>query len=89
MRALLMIVLSSFVIASTALAAEPEWRRNGGPRIRPQDARTTAMMAAGIARSASFRALVARDIRRQIVTPVSVPVMLCQASGPPNLGWLA
>lgn len=51
-----MIVLSSFVLTSTVLAAE----RNGGPRLRPQDDRTTSMIAAGMARSASFRALVTR-----------------------------
>ena len=56
MRALLTIVLSTFVVASTALAAE----RNGGQRIRPLDDRIIAMIAAGVARSASFRALVER-----------------------------
>jgi len=56
MRALLLIVLSSFVAASSAFASEA----SKGPRIRPQDDRITAMLAAGVARSASFRALVDR-----------------------------
>lgn len=86
MNALLMIVLS-FAIASTAVAAEPDRSRGGGPRIRPQDDRTTAMMAAGVARSASFRALVARVEASDVFVYVGMSPLL-KSSMAGRLSWM-
>ena len=87
MRALLLIVLSSFVIASAALGAEPGSSRNGGPRIRPQDDRTTAMMAAGVARSASFRTLVDRIEASDVFVYVGMsPLLKSNMAG--RLTWM-
>lgn len=86
MRALLSIVLSSFVLASTAFAAEPDWR-NGGLRIRPQDGRTTTLMAAGVARSASFRALVERIEASDVFVYVGIsPLLKSTMAG--RLTWM-
>lgn len=83
MRALLMIVLSSFAIASTAFAAEPP----GGPRIRSLDDRTTAMIAAGMAGSASFRALVERIEASDVTLYVGVsPLLKSSLAG--RLSWM-
>jgi hypothetical protein len=83
MRALLTIVLATFVLASSAIAAE----RAGGPRIRSLDDRTTAMMAAGIARSASFRALVARIEASDVFVYVGVSPLL-KSSMAGRLSWM-
>ena len=57
MRTLLALIVGS-LIASTALAAEPEsWRE---ARVRPQDPRLAALLRAGVARSATFRTIVNR-----------------------------
>ena len=58
MRTLLALVFGS-LIATTALAANPDetWRE---ARLRPQDARLADLLRAGVARSATFRALVNR-----------------------------
>lgn len=86
MHALLLIVLSSLVAASSAFAAEPDGRGNG-PRIRPQDNRTTAMMAAGVARSASFRALVDRVEASDVFVYVGMSPLL-KSSMAGRLTWM-
>ncbi|MCC7125658.1 MAG: hypothetical protein IT178_12480 [Acidobacteria bacterium] len=52
--------LPDIALPVTPLPAPPvtEWWRNGGPRLRPQSGRVMAAIEAGIARSATFRALV-------------------------------
>ena len=86
MRALLLIVLSSFVAASGVFAAEPDERSNG-PRLRPQDDRTTAMVAAGVARSASFRALVDRIEASDVFVYVGLsPLLKSTMAG--RLTWM-
>ena len=60
MRWLLILVLCSAVLVSNADAEPADKSRDGGPRIRPQDARSTQFLRDGIARSATFRALVNR-----------------------------
>jgi hypothetical protein len=71
MRTLLVVLLSSFLFAATAFAAP-----DGGPRIRPQDDRTTAALAAGAARSASFRDLMTRIERSSVIAYISVSPLL-------------
>lgn len=58
MRTLLALFFGS-LIATTALAADPNeaWRE---ARLRPQDPRLADLLQAGVARSATFRALVNR-----------------------------
>jgi hypothetical protein len=87
MRALLMIVLSSFTLASAAFGAEPDSSRNGGARLRPQDDRTTAMIAAGVARSASFRALVDRIEASDVFVYVGMSPLL-KSSMAGRLSWM-
>jgi hypothetical protein len=83
MHALLLIVLSSFVVASSAFASE----RDNGPRIRPQDDRITAMLAAGVARSASFRALVDRIEASDVYVYVGMsPLLKSTLAG--RLSWM-
>ncbi len=83
MHALLLIVLSLFVAASSALASE----RGNGPRIRPQDDRITAMLAAGVARSASFRALVDRIEASDVYVYVGMsPLLKSSLAG--RLSWM-
>jgi len=55
-----LLALGLFVTLSAhAAAASPE-ARAGGPHVRPQDARITALLQDGILRSSSLRALVER-----------------------------
>lgn len=44
--------------APSAAPLAPEWWRRGGPRIRPQDPRATALLRNGVERSAHVRALI-------------------------------
>jgi hypothetical protein len=60
MRCLLAIVLSLVLTAATAAAGQPDWWRAGGPRLRPQDSRTTTLLRQGVARSTTLRQLVER-----------------------------
>ena len=83
MRALLLIVLSLFVAASSTFASEG----GNGPRIRPQDDRITAMLAAGVARSASFRALVDRIEASDVYVYVGMsPLLKSTLAG--RLSWM-
>ncbi len=60
MFALAMFALFTFVPVARAAAPQPEWWRNGGPRLRPQDDRITALLDQGQMRSPTMRKLVAR-----------------------------
>ena len=60
MRWLFSVVLCSAILASNVYAAKPDRSRDGGARIRPQDARSTQLLRDGMARSETFRALVDR-----------------------------
>lgn len=57
----------------TPVAAPPviEWWRNGGPRLRAQSGRVVAAIEAGLARSATFRALVEKIEAAPVVVYVS------------------
>lgn len=59
MKWLLAIVLFTALSAATAAAAPPD-AKLGGPHVRPQDARITALLQGGMQRSSSLRALVDR-----------------------------
>ena len=61
--------------------------RDGGPRIRPQDARITSVLQEGIARSATFRALVDRIEASNVIVYVGVdPLMKSSLAG--ALTWM-
>lgn len=83
MRALLTIVLSTILFASSASAGG----RDGGPRIRSLDQRTTAMIAAGMARSASFRALVEQINASDTFVYIGVSPLL-RSSMAGRLSWM-
>jgi hypothetical protein len=59
-------VVLCLLIAAPALAAprekgkQPEWWREGGPRLRASDSRAAALLQSGIERSATMRALAER-----------------------------
>jgi hypothetical protein len=62
MRTLLALILLSCGPTTAALAAPdpPVWWRDGGPRVRPFDARVATLLRSGLDRSPTLRALVDR-----------------------------
>ena len=85
MRHLLALVLCTLV-STPALAADlaDSWRE---ARIRPQDARLTALLREGIVRSATFRALVNRIEASNLFVYVTLsPVMKPSLAG--KLTWM-
>ena len=83
MRVLLAVALVAVLSISSALAAE----RIGGPRLRPQDNRSTQVLLEGAARSETFRALVNRIEASNVIVYVSVsPLMKSSLSG--QLTWM-
>lgn len=55
-----LLALVVFVTLSAPAAAAPAEAKAGGPRVRPQDARITALLQEGVLRSSSLRTLVDR-----------------------------
>jgi len=87
MRWLLSIVFCSAVLVSNAYAEPPDRARDGGPRIRPQDPRSTRLLRDGIARSETFRALVARIEASNVFVYVTVtPFIKSSLAG--QLTWM-
>ncbi len=83
MRLLLTLALVLGVLTSSAGASE----RNGGPRLRPQDSRITLILQEGMARSATFRALVDRIEASNLIVYVAVsPILKSGLSG--ALTWM-
>jgi len=83
MRMLLTLALVASVVTSSAIASE----RNGGPRLRPQDARTTHVLKEGPLRSATFRALVDRIEASHVIVYIAVnPLLKSHLSG--ALTWM-
>jgi hypothetical protein len=84
MRSLLAIALYAVVVtASTLAAAMPD----GGPRLRPMDARLTQLLRDGAARSTTFKALVDRiEASNVIVYAAFNPLMKPSLSG--TLTWM-
>jgi hypothetical protein len=72
MRLLLTIALVAGVLTSSARASE----RIGGPRLRPQDPRISLILQQGIARSATFRALIDRIEASNLIVYVAVSANL-------------
>ena len=87
MRWLLSIVLCSGVLVSNIDAAAPDKSRGGGPRIRPQDARSIQLLRNGMARSETFRALVERIEASNVFVYVEVsPFIKSSLAG--QLTWM-
>lgn len=83
MRMLLTVALVAVLSISSALAAE----RVGGPRLRPQDSRSTQVLKEGAARSTTFRALVNRIEASNLIVYLAVnPTMKSTLSG--ALTWM-
>jgi hypothetical protein len=77
MRHLLALVLSSLIVAPTLAASTyPEPQRDGGPRIRPQDARIAELLKAGTSRSTTFRSLVNRIDANNLIVYISLTPLL-------------
>jgi hypothetical protein len=77
MRHLLACVLCSLLVTPTLAASPyPEPQRDGGPRIRPQDARIAELLKGGTARSTTFRALVDRIDTDNVIVYVSLSPLL-------------
>jgi excinuclease UvrABC ATPase subunit len=87
MRWLLSIVLCFAVLVSHAFAEPPGRARAGGPRIRPQDQRSTQLLRDGLARSETFRALVDRIEASNVFVYVQVsPFIKSSLAG--QLTWM-
>ena len=83
MRLLLSFALSA-VMTATAVTAAPV---DGGPRLRPQDARMKQVLQEGAARSATFKALVDRIEASNLIVYVAVnPLLKSSLSG--SLTWM-
>ena len=87
MRGLFSVALC-FMLSMSSLFAEPAAKpREGGPRIRPQDARSTQLLRDGMARSDTFRALVERLEASNVFVYVSVsPLIKSRLAG--QLNWM-
>lgn len=82
MRGLFSVVLCSALLVANAYADSRDKVRDGGPRIRPQDQRTTQMLRDGMARSETFRALVERIEASNVFVYVAVsPFIKSSLSG--------
>ena len=87
MRGLFSVVLCSALLVSSVDAAPPDKSHDEGLRIRTQDSRTTVGLRDGIARSATFRALVDRIEASNVFVYVSVsPFLKSSLSG--QLTWM-
>jgi hypothetical protein len=81
------VVLCSALLVSNAYAASPGKPRDGGIRIRPQDARSTQMLRDGMARSETFRNLVDRIEASNVFVYVAVsPFIRSSLAG--QLTWM-
>lgn len=83
MRVVFSVALSLMMLTTGALAAP----RDGGPRIRPQDARTKQVLKEGAERSATFKALVDRIEASDVIVYVAInPLLRSSLSG--SLTWM-
>lgn len=84
MRLLLSIALTAVIFTSTTAAAGMP---DGGPRIRPQDVRVKQALQEGMARSATFKALVDRIEAGDVIVYLAVnPLLKSSLSG--ALTWM-
>lgn len=87
MRWLFSVVLCSVLLAAHVATASADTTRDGGPRLRPQDARTTQMLREGMARSGTFRALVERIEASNVFVYIAVsPFIKSSLAG--KLTWM-
>ena len=71
-------------VVGGGLSAAP---RDGGPRLRPQDARTRQVLAEGAARSSTFKALVERIEASNVIVYVAInPLLRSSLAG--SLTWM-
>jgi hypothetical protein len=83
MKTLFSVALSIAILSATMTAAP----RDGGPRIRPQDARIRQVLQEGAARSATFKALVDRIEASNVIVYVAIsPLLKSSLSG--ALTWM-
>jgi hypothetical protein len=89
MHKLVALLLCSLTFASPVVAEpSPHWWRAGGPRIRMMDARLTTLLANGLTRSATLRALVDRLDASDVIVYVSLtPLMHSRLAG--RLMWMS
>jgi hypothetical protein len=84
MRLLLTVVLCGLVVTTSALAKE---KREGDPHLRPQDDRVSQALRDGAKRSATFKSLVDRIERSQVIVYVAInPQIKSNLSG--MLTWM-
>src|SRR5690242_11798903 len=83
MKTLFSVALSLTLLTASTFAAP----RDGGPRIRPQDARIRQVLEAGAARSTTFKALVDRIEASNVIVYVAIsPLLRSSLSG--SLTWM-
>ena len=84
MRVLLTLAFVAALLTSSATASE---KKTGGPRLRPQDSRSTNVLKAGAERSATFKALVDRIEASDVIVYIAVnPILKSSLSG--ALTWM-
>ena len=77
-----MLLTLALVAVVVSFVARSPRQRQGGPRLRPQDPRITAVLKEGVARSATFRALVDRIEASNVFVYVAVnPLMKSSLAG--------
>jgi hypothetical protein len=81
------IVLCSALLVSNVYAEPAGKSRAGGPRIRPQDPRSTQLLRDGMARSETFRSLVGRIEASNVLVYVTVSPFI-QSSLAGKLTWM-
>ena len=84
MRLLLTVMLVAVTLTSSAIASAAT---EGGPRLRPQDPRIIQVLKEGMAKSATFRALVERIEASHVIVYIAVnPILKPSLSG--ALNWM-
>jgi hypothetical protein len=84
MRLLLTVLLVAVTLTSSAIASAAA---DGGPRLRPQDPRIMQVLKEGVAKSATFRALVERIEASHVIVYIAInPILKPGLSG--ALTWM-
>lgn len=84
MRTLLSLALLLAILSPTGVVAAP---KDGGPRIRPQDARIKQVLKEGAERSATFKALVDRIETGDVIVYIAInPLLRSSLAG--SLTWM-
>lgn len=81
------VLLALFVAPALAFAAPPKGVVPGGPRLRPDDSRSAALVLEGLERSATLRTLVDRLEERDVIVYVQwQPTLRGRLAG--SLTWI-